>query len=106
MLQNGWTISESQTFGKLKVEAWPFGKELDAATPRRHRTGIGPLERDLLGGSSLNRPYKAVGRRSTVEDGQKAGSFSNGPFGMDGPFGSWMDCLKLNGQLGSNGPFE
>ena len=43
MLQDGWTISESQTFGKLKVEAWPFEKELDAATPRRHQTGIGPL---------------------------------------------------------------
>ncbi len=43
MLQGKWTISESRMFGKAESKTRPFGKELNTAMPRRHRTGIGPL---------------------------------------------------------------
>ncbi len=46
--------SEMDSFGKadirkMEIETRPFGKELNAATPRRHRMGIGLLREGPLG---------------------------------------------------------
>ncbi len=95
VLQMKYAVSENSTFGKSEVKQGLSEKELNAATPRetldRHEAIVGGTSKE---GLPTNGPYKAVGRRRTVGDGEKAELRKMGHF-VSCPKG----CLSPNGPL-------